>query len=84
MIIPVRCFTCGKVLGNKWIAYVKALKELEASKPSGENENDNDEEGQLAENFDPVLKGPILDKLHVDRICCRRHLLTHVDLIDII
>ena len=21
MIIPVRCFTCGKVLGNKWETY---------------------------------------------------------------
>ncbi len=25
MIIPVRCFTCGKVIGNKWNQYVKLL-----------------------------------------------------------
>ena len=25
--IPVRCFTCGKVVGNKWLPYVRARKE---------------------------------------------------------
>ena len=25
MIIPVRCFTCGKVIGNKWDTYVNLL-----------------------------------------------------------
>ncbi|OQV12865.1 putative DNA-directed RNA polymerases I, II, and III subunit RPABC5 [Hypsibius exemplaris] len=25
MIIPVRCFTCGKVLGDKWEAYLNLL-----------------------------------------------------------
>uniref|UniRef100_A0A8C7FLU8 DNA-directed RNA polymerases I, II, and III subunit RPABC5 n=1 Tax=Oncorhynchus kisutch TaxID=8019 RepID=A0A8C7FLU8_ONCKI len=23
MIIPVRCFTCGKIVGNKWEAYLE-------------------------------------------------------------
>lgn len=22
MIIPIRCFTCGKVIGNKWDSYI--------------------------------------------------------------
>ena len=26
MIIPVRCFTCGKVVGNKWDSYLELLK----------------------------------------------------------
>jgi DNA-directed RNA polymerase subunit N (RpoN/RPB10) len=25
MIIPVRCFTCGKVIGNKWLTYLELL-----------------------------------------------------------
>jgi DNA-directed RNA polymerase subunit N (RpoN/RPB10) len=25
MIIPVRCFTCGKVIGNKYKAYLDKL-----------------------------------------------------------
>lgn len=26
MIIPVRCFTCGKVVGNKWEKYLNLLQ----------------------------------------------------------
>ena len=26
MIIPVRCFTCGKVLGDKWNYYCKEVE----------------------------------------------------------
>ena len=25
MIIPVRCFTCGKIIGNKWNTYLELL-----------------------------------------------------------
>ena len=27
MIIPVRCFTCNRVLGSKYMTYLKKLKE---------------------------------------------------------
>ena len=57
MIIPVRCFTCGKVVGNKWDAYISLL---------------------LAE----YKEGDALDSLNLRRYCCRRMLLTHVDLIE--
>lgn len=26
MIIPIRCFTCGKVIGNKWESYLSLLQ----------------------------------------------------------
>ena len=26
MIIPIRCFTCGKVVGNKWESYLGLLQ----------------------------------------------------------
>src|SRR5689334_1156387 len=26
MIIPIRCFTCGKVIGNKWDTYLSLLQ----------------------------------------------------------
>lgn len=57
MIIPVRCFTCGKVVGNKWNKYLDLLEE----------------EGVEARQA--------LDTLGLKRYCCRRMLLTHVDLI---
>jgi len=27
MIVPVRCFSCGKPIGSKWEEYCKLLKE---------------------------------------------------------
>ena len=26
MILPVRCFTCGKVIGNKWVSYTELIR----------------------------------------------------------
>uniref|UniRef100_A0A914PXD3 DNA-directed RNA polymerases I, II, and III subunit RPABC5 n=2 Tax=Panagrolaimus TaxID=55784 RepID=A0A914PXD3_9BILA len=57
MIIPVRCFTCGKVIGNKWDAYLSLLQ-------SG------------------YIEGDALDTLNLRRYCCRRMILSHVDLIE--
>ncbi|TFK92267.1 hypothetical protein K466DRAFT_513825 [Polyporus arcularius HHB13444] len=57
MIIPVRCFSCGKVIGDKWNAYLDLL-----SKDTSE--------------------GDALDQLQLKRYCCRRMVLTHVDLIE--
>ena len=78
MIIPVKCFTCGKVLANKWLAFKQRVDELE-SKTETKNEDEH-----LIENFDKNLKGKILDDLGLDRICCRRHMLSHIDIIDVI
>jgi len=56
MILPVRCFTCGKVIGNKWEAFLDLLAEDKS-------------------------EAAALDDLGLTRYCCRRMLLTHVDLI---
>jgi DNA-directed RNA polymerase I, II, and III subunit RPABC5 len=56
MIIPVRCFTCGKVVGNKWETYLELVNQGRA-------------------------EADVLDQLGLHRFCCRRMVLTHVDLI---
>jgi len=80
MIIPVRCFTCGKVLGNKWMKYQEKLKELEKD----EGREPDEKQANLVANFDQKLRGKILDELNIERICCRRHMLSHTDIIEII
>lgn len=65
MIIPVRCFTCGKVLADKWEYYKKKVEE---TKKESKEENPQTKE--------------ILDELGLDKYCCRRIMLGHVDLID--
>jgi DNA-directed RNA polymerase subunit N len=57
MIIPVRCFTCGKPIGH---LYTKYRERIEAGE-------------------DPKK---VLDDLGLERYCCRRMILTHVEGID--
>lgn len=57
MIVPVRCFTCGKVLGDKWEDFARRVKAGDAA-------------------------GKVLDDLGLIRYCCRRMLLSHVEIID--
>jgi DNA-directed RNA polymerase I, II, and III subunit RPABC5 len=75
MIIPVRCFTCGKVLADKYEFY---KKELAKSKTEDTIINVN------AKTIQKTTEGKALDKLGLKRYCCRRAMLTHIDLIDVI
>ena len=56
MIIPVRCFTCGKVIGGLYEEFKRRL---------GEGESPRE----------------VMDDLGLERYCCRRIFVAHVDLI---
>lgn len=75
MIIPVRCFTCGKVLADKWNFYQKEIQKTN-SEDSVLNVN--------AKTLQQTKEGKTLDSLGLKRYCCRRMMLSHVDLINII
>lgn len=77
MIIPIRCFTCGKVIADKWLEYERRVADLK--KKTGDTKNDN---GDFFCADAPT--GAIMDDLGLKRICCRRHMLAHVDLIEMI
>lgn len=79
MIIPVRCFTCGRVIADKWRYYSKKVEEAKTKKDVKE---DVDDDNDLA--FYDDYHGKILDDLGLSKICCRRHMLGHVDLIETI
>ena len=72
MIIPVRCFTCSKVLADMWTAFKRRRDERLADKRIVA-----DKDGYYNEDL-----GDLLDELGLKRICCRRHMICHVDLID--
>ena len=57
MIIPVRCFTCGKLISDKWEEFTKRVKAGEDGKK-------------------------VLDSLGITRYCCRRMILSHVEISD--
>ncbi len=76
MIIPIKCFTCGNVLADKYLFYVKEVSKLKISK-----DLDIEDVTYLDENnIKKTPEGKVLDKLHLNKMCCRRHMLTHVDI----
>jgi DNA-directed RNA polymerases I, II, and III subunit RPABC5 len=75
MIIPVRCLTCGKVLGDLYQAYQREIKKETST---------SDTINMSTKKIEKTHRGKVMDKLKLKRYCCRRHMLSHVDLIDII
>jgi len=76
MIIPVKCFTCGKVLADKYRYFQEEVR-----KEKKDNNLDEDSVIYLTkENTSKTAEGIVLDKLNLTRMCCRRHMLTHVDI----
>lgn len=82
MIIPVRCWTCGRVVASKWRTFEKEREKLRQQQ---DQRDDSAEDSQSTSFFydEPPL-GNLMDAIGLDRICCRRMLMTHVDMIDII
>jgi DNA-directed RNA polymerase subunit N (RpoN/RPB10) len=76
MIIPIRCVSCNNVIAGKWLSYLDKVKELK--KKDGRPEND--EIQYLNQLTTKTAEGKALDELGINRMCCRRHILTHVDL----
>jgi len=76
MIIPVKCFTCGTVLADKYRYYQAEVKKIKIQR------------GESVEkviyltktNVDKTAEGEVLDTIGLKNVCCRRHMLTHVDI----
>jgi len=76
MIIPVRCFTCGRVMAD-----VSDFYEKEKEKLILEDKKVTD---NLYKNFDNIHTKEILDNLGLRRYCCRRNLISNIDMMHII
>ena len=77
MIIPVKCFTCGKVLADKYRFYLAEVRKIKLSR-----DLDVDKVIYLtAEYIDKTPEGEVMDALKLTKMCCRRHMLTHVDIV---
>ncbi len=67
VIIPVRCFTCGKVIGPAYEEFKKRCELYQKALSSGEQPRETPKQ--------------ILDSLAIERYCCRRMIISHVDLL---
>lgn len=76
MIIPIKCFTCGNVLADKYRYYLQEVRKRKI------------QEGLKIDkviylthkNIEKTHEGIVLDELKLTNVCCRRHMLTHVDI----
>jgi DNA-directed RNA polymerase subunit N (RpoN/RPB10) len=76
MIIPIRCFTCGMVLADKYRFY---LAEVRKKKLAAGLKVDR-VVYLTKDNMEKTAEGEVLDELRLHNMCCRRHMLTHVDI----
>jgi DNA-directed RNA polymerase subunit N (RpoN/RPB10) len=76
MIIPVKCFTCGKVLGNKYRYYLREVEKRKIDKSLEVNKVVY----LTKDNMEKTASGEVLDILGLNKYCCRRHMITHVDI----
>lgn len=76
MIIPIKCFTCGMVIANKYRYFIEEVRKRKLAK-------NLEVESVLyltKEYSDKAIEGEVLDELKLNKMCCRRHMLTHVDI----
>ena len=75
MIIPVRCFTCNRVLASKYEKYL----EIVSAGGGSENIIDGNPDASLLESniYQDAFRAIGIE----DRYCCKRHCLSHVELI---
>lgn len=78
MIIPMRCMTCGNMIASKWLKYQELIAETKTTAKHNLVDNDvGDLENETAECN-------ALNQLELNRYCCRRHILGHTDIIDLL
>ena len=76
MIIPIRCFTCGKLIADRWIEYETELQKLYITKP-GLYQNINIDKKTHHVN-------QVLNKVNLVRPCCRTMFIGHIDMFHLI
>jgi DNA-directed RNA polymerase subunit N (RpoN/RPB10) len=75
MTIPIKCFTCGKVLADKYRYYNSEVRKRKMTR-----DLHVDKVIYLTpEHSAKTPEGEVLDELNLTKMCCRRHMLTHVD-----
>lgn len=76
MIIPIKCFTCGNVLANKYRYYCQEVRKRKMTR-----DLHIEKVIYLTKEYsEKTPEGEVLDELNLKKMCCRRHMLTHVDI----
>lgn len=74
MIIPIRCFTCNKVIAHLWDEYINRIQMAYL------DDTIKKIDLLILKLLKKTIEGKIMDELKLKRYCCRRMMLSHVDL----
>jgi len=76
MIIPIKCVTCGMVIADKYRYYVEEVRKRKLAR-----DMDINKVVYLTMQFrEKTPEGEVMDEMGLNKMCCRRHLLSHVDI----
>lgn len=78
MIIPIRCSNCNKLIAGKYREYQRRMKDAGIVKDTIITVSKENAEDIMKDT--PQMK--IFDDLGIERICCRRHFLAQVDILE--
>ena len=80
MIIPIKCVTCGTVLADKYQYYLEEVRKLKEEQGLDTTSVIYyTKEMANKPTIEKTPEGVVLDRLKLFNVCCRRHMLTHVD-----
>ena len=84
MLIPVRCFTCGKLLSDKYNYYNKELirRKIANQTPDVSQPDDPLVIDIRAKEVKKTVVGEIMDELGLTRDCCRKNMMTNINIIE--
>lgn len=80
MLVPIRCFTCGKPLGDKWETFLRRIREEKFKKEIDLNEDEDQFIDLTSGEFVKTISGNVMDELGLVRYCCRIQMFTTIDL----
>ena len=66
LIIPIRCFSCNRVIASDFRKFQKKINEIREKRREPTPEEISN----------------IMDDLGLEKYCCRRMILSHIELID--
>jgi|UniRef100_A0A6C0HIR8 DNA-directed RNA polymerase subunit N len=78
MLIPIKCVTCGTVLADKYRYYLEQVRKEKIANGLDVNRVVYFTKSNKTTEKSP--EGKVLDTLGLKNVCCRRVMLTHVDI----
>jgi DNA-directed RNA polymerase I, II, and III subunit RPABC5 len=79
MIIPIKCVTCGTVLADKYQYYLDEVRIMKENLNLDTTAVIYYTKDMAKKPLEKTPEGQVLDRLKLFNVCCRRHMLTHVD-----